>query len=507
MRDISSDNGQTMPELRQRRWRVLVVGSVGVFAAALTASIVAVALPVIGPHLRLSYSEALWVQTSYILVVTVMASPIGRLADMYGPLRLYTIGAVLFGLFSVAAAFSPSGLFLIVARAFQGVGGGLLSTTSPAIVTNAFPAEERGRALGLNIMAATVGFTLGPPLGGLIVTPLGWRWIFLVNAPVVLGILIGGWDLLAAERRDRAAELKRIGVSEKSRRIDIPGAVLLGIMLATLFLPLSFSPLWGWANPGTIGLLAVAVISAVGFVYVEEHTQDPVIDLSLFRSNPVFAGANTASLLYFSSTYGLTVFTAVFLEVVQGRSAQQAGLILLIQPAIVTAFTPFTGRLSDRVGPHGVAAVGMLLVAAGMAGLAMVSPTASIWLIVAALSIVGFGMACFVPPNMSAAMGSVSRSTLGVASGVNATMRGCGQGLSIAVRGAIAASKLGPSGGRVILLGKNAGISSAQTFAAGYREAMLVAAGLAVAGALVSLIGKPKPLKQELYEAPLIPPL
>jgi len=478
-----------MSELERRRWRVLVIGSVGVFMGGLDSSIVAVALPVIGAHLRLSYSEGLWVQAAYLLAITVLVIPAGRLADIHGPMRLYTLGVIVFGLFSVAAACSPDGIFLVVARGFQGLGGGLMVTTSPAIVTTAFPPEERGRAIGFNVMFGTLGLSLGPPLGGLIATHLGWRWIFLVNAPVVVAILVSGWDLLGAERRDRTAERLRRGLSVAKRRIDTLGAALLGMTLATLFVPLIFSPLWGWAGARTIGLLAAATVLTVMFVFVEGRAKDPVLDVGLFRRNHMFAGAIAASLIYFAATYGVTILTAVFLEVVQGRSAQQAGLILLVQPIIMTVFAPFAGRLSDRVGSHGLAATGVILVAIATSQLALLSSSAPIWRVFAALATLGLGMAFFGAPNLSRVMGSVDRSELGVASGILATTRSGGQGLSIAVLGAIAASKLGPTGGRVILLGKSAGISSAQAFAAGYREAMLVGAGLAVAGALVSLVG------------------
>jgi MFS family permease len=406
----------------------------------------------------------------------------------------------------VVAALSPGGFFLVVARVFQGVGGALLFTTSAAIVTAAFPPGERGRALGLNVMAGTIGYTLGPLLGGLIVTHLGWRWIFLLNAPVATATLLGGWDLLGVERRDRAAERKKTGISPGSGRIDTMGAALLGMVLATLFVPLIFSPLWGWGNGRTISLLAAAAVLIVVFVLVERRAKDPLLDLRLFRRNRVFAGANTASVLYHAATYGVTIFTAVFLEVVQGHSAERSGLILLTQPAIMTAFTPLAGRLSDRVGSHGLAAVGMILMAAGTGQLALVTSSASVSRVLLALATLGLGMALFSAPNLSAVMGAVDRSQLGVASGVFATARFCGQGVSIAMLGAIAASKLGPAGGRVILLGESAPVSSTQAFAAGYREAMLVGAGLALAGALASLVREKTSERPKFWEPQVIPP-
>ena len=482
--DTLATTAQDTSELQQRRWRVLVIASVGVFMAALDTSIVAVARAGIGPDLRLSYSEALWVQASYLLVVTVLVIPVGRLADLRGPFRLYMLGVFLFGVFSVMAAVSPGGLFLIGARVLQGVGGALVTTTSAAIVTAVFPPNERGRALGFNVMFATLGLALGPPLGGLIATHLGWRWIFFVNVPVVVAILASGWHLLGAERRDRATQ--RLGTAAAAgKRIDALGAALLGVMLASLFVPLIFSPLWGWASAQTVLFLVAAVVAAAAFVVVEDRVKDPVLDLGLFRRNRVFAAANTAALLFFGATFGVTVFTAVFLEVVQGRSAQQAGLILLVQPAIMTILAPFAGRLSDRVGSRGLAVTGVLIVAAATGQLALVSSASPMWRFLAGLATLGLGMAFFGAPNLSRVMGAVSRSELGVASGVMSTMRSGGQGLSIAVLGAIAASQLGPTGGRVVLLGKSAGVSSAQAFAAGYREAMLAGAGLAIAGAII----------------------
>jgi MFS family permease len=358
------------------------------------------------------------------------------------------------------------------------------------------------------MMGSTIGQTLGPALGGLIVTHLSWPWIFLIKVPVVALTLIAGWDLLGAERRDRAAAARGTapggagGAQATSghaaadgavprgqhSRIDVRGAALLGVLLSALFVPLIFSPIWGWDSWRTIGPLASVVVLAVVFVYMEGRTQDPILDLSLFKSSRVFTAANTASLLYMAAAYGVTIFTAVFLQVVQGRTAQATGLLLLIQPAVMTVITPLAGRLSDRLGSQGLSALGMLVTAAGMVQLAVFSVSTPTWQVVAALATLGLGIAIFSTPNFSAIMGSVDRSKLGVASGMFTTSRFCGMGVSIAVLGAIAASKLGPEGGRVILLGARAGVDNAQAFTAGYREAMLVGSGFAVVGALVSLV-------------------
>ncbi len=206
-----SDFGLLETELYQRRWRVLVMTAIGTFMTPLDSSIVSVALPAIGPHLHLSYTEALWVQAAYLLVISILLIPVGRLADMHGPLRFYMMGTILFGLASIGAALSFNGSSLIVARSIQGAGGALMFSTSAAILTSVFPGKERGRVLGLNVMVAYLGLTLGPPIGGLIVSHTSWRWIFLLNVPVALLTLLVGWNLLPAERRDRAALIARRG--------------------------------------------------------------------------------------------------------------------------------------------------------------------------------------------------------------------------------------------------------------------------------------------------------
>jgi EmrB/QacA subfamily drug resistance transporter len=473
------------PELFRRRWQVLALTSIGAFMAPLDSSIVAVALPAIGPALHLSFSEALWVQASYLLVIAILLIPLGRLADQRGRLRYYLAGVVIFGLASLAASFSPTGSFLIATRCVQGVGGALLGATSAAIVTAVFPPTERGRALGINVMAVYLGLTAGPPLGGFLVTNFGWRWIFLINVPIAIVTFVAGWDLQKAEKRDRGS------AAAPPRQIDYRGAVLLGLALTSLFVPLTFSPFWGWRSPVTIGFLVASAIFVALFVRAEDRSSDPMLDLDLVRKNRLFAAANLAALLNYAAMNGIIVFTAVFLEVVQGASAQRAGLILLAQPVLMAALSPFSGRLSDRVGSRVLTTTGQTLIAIGMVQLALLPAGAPVGRILLALATVGVGMAGFSAPNTSAVMGSVDRSQLGVASGFLGTMRVAGQGISIALLGAIAAARLGPTGGRVLFLHESAGGVAASAFAIGYRDAMLVGACLALAGAAVSLVRGP----------------
>lgn len=482
----------------------------------LDSTIVSVALPSkIGKALSLSYSQALWVPAAYVLVLSILLVPLGRIADARGRMRFYLVGTAVFGIFSMVCALSPNGTFLIVARCLQATGAACLSATSAALVTAVFPPQERGRMLGLNAMAGYLGLTAGPPLGGLIATHLGWRWIFFVNVPIALITLANGWFLMGAEGRDRkaAAEARRASAGARAGgdaagpkpgvglpagpasagRIDWQGTVLLGLGLICLLVPLTLVPFWGWDSARTIGLLVAAVVLLAVFAFVEGHSRDPLLDLDLVRKNRVFAAGTFAALLQYAAVFAITTLTAVYLEVVEGYSPERAGVVLLVQPVFMAALSPVFGMLSDRLGSRFLATGGMLVAAVGISQLAILPHGTHPLRLVLALAVVGIGMAAFVSPNTSAVMGSVGRSQLSLASAFLGTMRFLGQGVSVGLLGAIAASGLGATGARVIFLGEAASQAAADSFSGGYRRAMFVAVGLTLIGALVSLVRGARP--------------
>jgi EmrB/QacA subfamily drug resistance transporter len=476
-------------ELQRRRWYALAIMSIGSFMTPFDASIVAVALPAMGADLHLSYSQGLWAQAAYLLVASMLLIPVGRLADTRGPIGYNLLGTAIFAIGSIMAGLAPNGGLMILGRCIQGAGGAFMFSTGAGIITAAFPPSDRGRALGLNVTAVYVGLTLGPVIGGLIVSHASWRWIFFINVPIALATILAGWTLLRLERR---------GLRSRERRhapIDWTGAGLLGAALVSLFVPLTFSPLWGWGSAKTIVPVVLTAVFLVALVLVEDRVKEPMLDLDLLRNNRVFAAGNSAALLNYLAVFAVTTLTAVYLEIVQGLSPQQTGLLLLMQPVLMAVLSPFTGRLSDRVGSRILATTGMVLVALGMVQLAFAS--SSTGRVLAALATIGVGMAVFSAPNISAVMGSVDRSQLSLASGFLATMRFTGQGLSIAALGAIAAYKLGPAGGRVIFLGESSGASSVPAFADGYQAAMLVGAALALLGAVLSWIASSERLRPD----------
>lgn len=475
----------TAEDLHRRRWELLALTSIGAFMGPLDGSIVSVALPGMSPDLGLTFASAIWVQAAYLLAMAALLIPVGRLADRRSRVRYYLAGVAVFTAGSLLAALSTSDVWMIASRVSQGAGAALLVATSAAIVTSVFPPGERGRALGVNVMAVYLGLSVGPPLGGLLVETLGWQWIFLVNIPIGILTLVWGWFLLPRT----ASEGRPV------RRPDFLGPVLLGVFLVCLLVPLTFGSEWGYRAPQSVALLAVAASALVGFLVTESRVEDPVLDLGLLRHNRLFAAANTAALLNYMALYAIGILTAIFLEVVQGRPAGVTGLLMLSQPLLMALLSPASGRLSDRVGSRVLTTGGMVAIAAGMVVLATLDPEAGVRRVVAGLAIVGLGMAAFSAPNSSAVMGSVRRDQLSLASAFLGTMRVSGQALSFAVLGGVAASQLGREGGRLLFAGAHGATGAvsraAEGFAVGYRYAMLTGAALALVGAAISLTRGP----------------
>jgi len=457
-----------------RPWLVLWVTCVGAFMSPLDFSAVSVALPDMGHSVHLSFSEALWVQAGYLLTYTLALVPAGRIADQWGRLQVWRVGVALFAATSLITGVSMNATWLVIARSLQGVGAGILTGTAVALVSTVFAPQQRGRAIGFNVTAVYLGLSTGPLIGGLLVSGLGWRWVFFINVPVAAAALLVSRRLVDPERRRGRPQL------------DWPGALVLALALGTLLVPLIFGAEWGWSSNEVIGLFCVSIVSFVAFAFIERNVRAPVLDLGLFRRSRLFAAANAAALLNYTAMFGSLALTAIALQVVSGRSPIATGTILIFQPAIMMCISPFAGRLSDRIGSRLLCTTGMVSVAVGLGVLSTMPTSLPISRIIPAMCFVGVGMAMFSSPNMSSAMNAAPSDALGVAGGVLTLMRSLGQSMSIAILGAITAAHLGAEGGRVIL-GGHVSVISGAAYMDGYRIAMAVAAGIALAGAVVSL--------------------
>jgi EmrB/QacA subfamily drug resistance transporter len=465
------------------KWAVLAIVAVGIFMATLDTSIVNISLPTIARYFGVGLTGAVeWVIIAYLVVIAGVLLTIGRLADMIGRKPIWVAGLVIFTVGSAISGAAPSLGLLIAARGLQGLGGALLMAISPAMLTNAFPANERGRALGLNAVVVALGVSVGPTLGGIITEHLTWRWIFYVNVPIgVIGFVASMRVLTEHMHWGRG-------------RFDPLGAVLLAIGLVALTMGLSFGQEWGWTSPLLLSTLVVGIIALLMLIVVERRVPDPIIDLALLRGR-VFLSANASLILSFLALFAVGFMLPFYLEELRGFSTEQAGLLLTPLPLAIAVLAPFSGMLADRIGTRWLAAGGLALACLGLVLISQLNAQSSVWDIVWRLVVTGAGQAMFQSPNNSALLGAVPRGQQGSASGFLATGRVVGQCLSVALAGAIFAGLGGAAAGRVLAtqqynhaLSATQVIALQQTFTHAFHVTFITCAVIAAIGIFASLV-------------------
>jgi EmrB/QacA subfamily drug resistance transporter len=444
------------------RSAALFAATLAVFLTAFTGSSINIALPAVGRDFSMDAILLSWVPTSFLLAAAMFLVPIGRLADIHGRKKVFALGISVFTSASLLAGLAPSAAVLIAARALQGIGGAMISGTGVAILTSVFPAQERGRVLGINVAAVYLGLSLGPPLGGILTQQLGWRSIFFATLPLGLAVIIFVFWRLEGEWAEARGE-----------SFDLFGSVIYAAALVALMYGFSQLP-----DLAGAALIALGVVGFVGFGTWELNSKSPVVNLGLFRSNRTFTFSNLAALIHYSAVFAVSFLLSLYLQYLKGLPPQQAGLILIFQPVVQFLFSPAAGRWSDRIEPRILASAGMMLTSLGLFLLVFLSPATPLWAIVAILILLGFGYALFSSPNMNAIMGSVERRSYGVASGMLATMRLIGQMLSMGIATLLFALFLG----RVEITPELYPL-----FAASARAAFVVFAALCVLGVFASL--------------------
>jgi EmrB/QacA subfamily drug resistance transporter len=352
-----------------------------------------------------------------LLAAAVFLVPFGRLADIHGRRRVYLLGTGVFTLATLVIGVSSSGAMLIAARALQGLGSAMIFGTGVAILTSVFDPSERGRVLGINVAAVYMGLSLGPTVGGVLTQNLGWRSIFYLTVLVGLAAMY----FVAFRLRGEWAEAR-------GESFDLIGSVIYSLALVTLMYGLTLLPEF----EGMV-LIAVGLVSFAGFVVLEHRVAHPVLELSLFAQNRVFAFSSLAALINYAATSAVTFLLSLYLQYIRELTPQQTGMVLIAAPIMQALFSPLAGRLSDRVEPRLVASSGMALTAISLCAFILVDAVTPLWVVVFQLVILGLGFALFSSPNMNAIMGSVQRRYYGVASGTLGTMRLVGQMLSMGI--------------------------------------------------------------------------
>ncbi|MBM3155970.1 MAG: MFS transporter [Chloroflexi bacterium] len=396
---------------------VLIAATLGSFLTPFMGSSINVALPSIGKELEMDAVLLGWVATAYLIAAAMFLVPFGRIADIQGRKKVFTLGIIIYAIASLVSGFSTSAFMLIAFRVLQGIGGAMIFGTGVAIVTSVFPVGERGRALGINVAAVYIGLSVGPFAGGFLTEHFGWRSVFYANVPlalIVLALII--W------------KMKGEWATARGEKFDIPGSIIYGIMLVAIMYGFSRLPamLGGWLI--LVGIAALAV-----FVWWETRVKSPVLNINLFRKNVVFALSNLAALINYSATFAMSFLLSLYLQYIKGFSPDVAGSVLIAAPVMQAIFSPLAGRLSDRVEPRVLSSAGMALSAVGLIMFIFLGRDTHLAFVVISLIVLGFGFALFSSPNTNAVMSSVENRFYGVASATLATMRQVGMMLSMGV--------------------------------------------------------------------------
>jgi EmrB/QacA subfamily drug resistance transporter len=466
----------------QYKWKVLSNTTVATLMAAIDTNIVLIALPTIGRELpQTSATTLLWILLGYSLLTAVVLLNFGRLSDMFGRVRLYVLGFAVFTVGSLLCGFSQTGVELVGFRLVQAIGAGFLFANSAAIITDAFPPNERGRALGINQISIVAGAVAGLVLGGIITSTVGWRWIFFVNVPIgLIATIRAHYDLHEISRR------------ESSAKIDWAGNLVFALGLTLLLLGVTLGALGDIAGGPAIAIVVVGLGLLVAFVAIEARVRFPMLDLSLFRNRQF----STTALATLMNALARGAFTFVLVFYLQGPprflTPFTAGLFLIPVSASLATFGPVSGWLSDRYGPRWFILVGLVVSASGFLWLGTIGPDESFLQLTPPLVLVGAGMGLFASPNRAAMMSAVPPSRRGVASGVGTTFLNCGATISLGVTLLVMSSVMPRSAIDAILVGGTAS-GLAPSVATGFLTAIHVI--FLISGSLVVLAIIPSVLR------------
>jgi EmrB/QacA subfamily drug resistance transporter len=412
-----------------RKWYVMMAVAMGIFLGTVDGSIVNLALPTLVREFGTDFATVQWVVLAYLLALATLMVSVGRLADMIGKKPLYNAGFVIFTIGSLLCGLAPTVYWLVGFRVLQAIGASMVMGLGTAILTEAFPPSERGKALGIGGSAVSVGIIAGPTLGGLIIDALSWHWIFFVNLPVgLLGTLIVMRFVPA---------IKPAG----GQRFDYGGALTLFVSLLSLLLALTAGQEIGFGDRLVLFLFASWLLFTAAFIFVEWRSDQPMVALRQFQ-NRLFSVNLTTGYLVFAAMAGMTLLMPFYLEDVLGYGPSQAGLLLAALPIVVGVMAPIAGSLSDRFGTRPITVAGLAALVVGFYAVSTLNAqTGAVGYVLRFLP-VGIGIGVFQAPNNSAIMSTASRQRLGVVSSLLSTTRILGQTTGIAVLGALWASRV-----------------------------------------------------------------
>ncbi len=447
-------------------WRAFSVAVSGTFMATLDSGIVNTALPTIGIGFDAPLPQVQWIVAGYFLVISCLLPLFGRMGDMYGRKRLYSLGFIVFTAASLLCGAAPALWALIAARVGQGIGAAMLMANGPGIIMAAFPGPTRGRALGFTGMTVALGSMAGPGLGGLLIQGFGWRSVFYVNLPIgLLGLYLTRKFLPPQERL-------------RDETLDLGGAALFALGMTGLLLAMSHGHDWGWTSTPVLLGLGVALAAFPGFAAWERRCQHPMLDLSLFRIWPFFSG-NVVAYLAFMSMFTNAILLPFYLHGQQGLEPYATGLVLSSLPLTMAVVAPVSGYLSERVNFATLTSIGLAVMSCGLVWLSRLEGNSPMWHVYLGQVILGLGVGVFMSPNNNSVLSSAPQDKVGLVGGVLALVRNVGMVSGIAV----AITVFEGFQGRALGQGSAAGAA----FMTGFHAALTTGAILAACAACLSL--------------------
>ena len=469
-----------------RKWWTLGAMCFALFMIMLDNTVVNVALPSIQRDLGASISGLEWTINGYTLSFAVLLATGGRLGDIFGRRRMFLIGVVLFAFSSATAGFAQGAADLVASRVLQGVGAALMMPGTLSIITDAFPAHERGKAMGTWAGVSALALAVGPVLGGFLTEHVSWRAIFYLNIPVAIGAVTA---TLFAVRESRDTTV--------GREVDYLGVATLTAALTALVLALVEGNSWGWGSTGIVALLAGAAVGFVAFVLIELRVRVPMVEFRFFADRN-FVGAVTVALIITFAMMGVFFFLALYMQDVLRYSPLEAGVRFLPATLMIVGVAPVSGRLADRFGPRWLIVSGLAILTLSLYSFSGIAVDSSYLDLLPGFMLLGIGIALTMSPMTSAAMNAVAVEKAGIASGVLSMFRMVGGSLGVAVTGAIFQGAAGSS----------FETATPQQFVDGLSNAMVVSGVVTLVGALIAaaaINARPKRVSVEVAEAEVSP--
>lgn len=454
------------------KWTVLSIVIISTFMATLDGSIVNVALPSMTKALKVSSSGIQFVATSYLIVIAGIILVFGKLGDMLGKTKMFTLGIVLFTIGSLLCGLSSSFPILIASRIIQAIGAAGTMANSQGIVTEAFPPNERGKALGFVGTAVALGSLVGPGLGGIIVGAIGWEYIFYINVPIGIIATIAAIKLLPKTNK------------KADQKLDVSGSILFLIAIVPLFVALNEGIRIGFTNPLILSGFGISVIAFVAFFLLERRKNEPLVQLSMF-SNRLFSLSIFCGFISFVAIFCHNILLPFYLQDVRAFSPSFSGMIMMVYPLILTAVAPLSGHLSDKIGSEVLTFFGLLLGSIGLFLMATIGTNSSLLYLIIIIGIMSVGMGMFQSPNNSLVMSTVSRDKLGVAGSINALIRNVGMVCGIALATTLLYSMMSYQIGERVT---NYIPGRSDVFIFGMHIVYLVAGAISLLGAVLTLL-------------------